>query len=171
MPSVPKYFRAMCPRTRKKRPRWFNVDDRSIGRIVQNKGGFSARMANSRGADAGGLVRNFYYFLFLSRRPGAGCVTLTGSEAGKLSSRPCSSERSSLRLRASSASRFDFSSLASSTTLCFGPAMEFSLQAARLPPPSGHNACAGDAFLDRFACRPTADSPDLAVLRLAPCAP
>src|SRR5262249_58724450 len=66
MPSVPKYFRAMCPRTRK--TRWFNVDDRSIGRIVQNKGGFSARMANSRGTAAGSLVRNLLSLLVAAGR-------------------------------------------------------------------------------------------------------
>src|SRR5262249_44658664 len=62
MPSVPKYFRAMCPRTRK------TLDDRSIGRIVQNKGGFSARMANSRGTAAGSLVRNLLSLLVAAGR-------------------------------------------------------------------------------------------------------
>src|SRR5262249_32076757 len=75
------------------------------------------------------------YFLCLSPRVGAGCVTLTGSEAGKLSSRPCSRERSSMRLRVSPASRLDFSSVSSSTRICFGPAMQFSLQAARSSAP------------------------------------
>src|SRR6516162_11589519 len=68
----------------------------------------------------------FLNFHLLSRRVGAGCVTLTGSEAGKLSSRPRSSDRSSLRLRASSRSRLLLllSLRASSTTVCFGMATD-----------------------------------------------
>src|SRR5262245_29923019 len=74
------------------------------------------------GPDGGGLL--FSYFRLLSLRAGAGCVTLTGSEAGKLSSRPCSSDRSSLRLRASSRLRLLLSSRSPSTTVSFGMAMD-----------------------------------------------
>src|SRR5246127_4671835 len=74
------------------------------------------------GRDGGGLL--FSYFHLVSRRVGAGCVTLTGSEAGKLSSRPRSSERSSLRLRTSSRSRLVLSSSSSSTTVRCGIAMD-----------------------------------------------
>src|SRR6516164_9909489 len=54
---------------------------------------------NTAALDGGGVLFSYFRLLSLLRRVGAGCVTLTGSEAGKLSSRPCSSDCSSLRLR------------------------------------------------------------------------
>src|SRR6266481_3753018 len=125
MPSVPKYFRTIFPNPGKGRA--FQQNDRPIARNLQKERAISAPMAkaaigrNRGGRDGGGLL--FSYFRLLSPRVGAGCVTLTGSEAGKLSSRPRSSDRSSLRLRASSRSRLLLSSR-SSTTVRFGMAMD-----------------------------------------------
>src|SRR6476659_3792005 len=91
MPSVPKYFRTIFPPT----PVKAELSNRMIGQLPQifKKNERFLRLwlkpqsaEIAAGRDGGGLL--FSYFHLLSRRVGAGCVTLTGSEAGKLSSRP-----------------------------------------------------------------------------------
>src|SRR5262249_60873978 len=74
---------------------------------------------NAAALDGGGLLFSYFRLLSLSRRV-AGCVTLTGSEAGKLSSGPFLSDRSSLRFGAASPPRLRLSSRAPSTTGFFG---------------------------------------------------
>src|SRR5258707_15545219 len=63
MPSVPKYFRAMFPRTRKRR--CFNPDDRSIAQNVQNKGVLSAGMGNGMAGCGRRPRKRLDYFLYL----------------------------------------------------------------------------------------------------------
>src|SRR6516225_1901609 len=128
MPSVPKYFRTIVPQPGEGRacrqmigqlPETFKKNERFLRLWLK-----PLWAENTAALDGGGVLFSYFRLLSLSRRVGAGCVTLTGSEAGKLSSRPCSSECSSLRLRASSRSRLRLSSRVSSTTVCFGMATD-----------------------------------------------
>src|SRR5262245_7920626 len=120
MPSVPKYFRAIFPKPAKGRP--FPMIGQLPEIFKKNERFLRLWLKGAAGRGRGGLNGAARYFRF--RRVGAGWVTLIGSEAGKLSSRPCSSDRSSLRLRTSSRSRLVLSSSSSSTTVRFGIAMD-----------------------------------------------
>src|SRR5262245_44559348 len=98
MPSVPKYLPAMSPDPLERVP-----NDRSIQSLkssTNNEGRLEAEPQHSGTPNAALPCYRF----FLSPTVGGGWVTLIGSEAGKLSSRPCSRDRSSLRLCASSCS-------------------------------------------------------------------
>src|SRR5262245_37780558 len=133
MPSVPKYLRTMFSHPLK--GCCFRPNDRAIQYPKSSKK-MSDSCAHDKRPPAPGpvvwlTVHSHYGRFFLSPAVGGGCVTLIGSEAGKLSSSPCSSDFSSRRLRSSSRSPSAFSPSSFSATVSFGIPMRGLLAAAR----------------------------------------
>src|SRR6516225_7471003 len=146
MPSVPKYLRTMstpvhaasffdqkkgqfksgCCIAHGKSETIIN-ENRRLGRRLRQKSAAEGEMR--------------YLFGFLSCTLGGGWVTLGGSEAGKLSSRPRSSDLSALRRCSSRSSSLAscrlFSSISFSVTLGFGIPIESSW----VDPIQRDNAC------------------------------